>query len=141
MVKRYRCAHRHYTVQGRSCPCHRSHEVRNRRPHRHCAFITHNLFPFYSNNDFFFAGEGNSQLKCPFAAHVRKTNPRDDLEAAPNGSTTSVEPNRIMRRGVPFGPELTAQEKAMGVTAHGRGLLFGCYQTNLVEGFRILQQS
>lgn len=99
------------------------------------------LFYFYRNNNFFFAGEGNSQLKCPFAAHVRKTNPRDDLEAAPNGASIPVEGNRIMRRGVQFGPELTAQEKATGVTAHGRGLLFACYQTNLFNGFQFLQHS
>ena len=46
-----------------------------------------------------------------------------------------------MRRGVQFGPELTAQEKATGVTAHGRGLLFACYQTNLFNGFQFLQHS
>jgi len=93
------------------------------------------------NNNFAFAGEGNSQLKCPFGAHIRKTDPRDDLEAAPNGVSIPIEGNRIMRRGVQFGPELTKHEKATGITEHGRGLLFTCYQTNLFNGFQFLQHS
>lgn len=32
------------------------------------------------NNNFNFGGEDQTdQTKCPFAAHIRKTNPRDDL--------------------------------------------------------------
>ena len=38
MARRYRCADRHHTVQGRSCPRHRSHEVRNKRPLRRFTF-------------------------------------------------------------------------------------------------------
>lgn len=32
------------------------------------------------NNNFSFVGEFDDQTKCPFAAHVRKTNPRNDLK-------------------------------------------------------------
>ena len=94
------------------------------------------------NNNFAFAGEITSSLRCPFAAHVRKTNPRNDLEAAPPsvGGPFSVQPRRIMRRGIQFGPELTAAEKASGKTIHGRGLLFNCYQTSISNGFQFLQQ-
>ncbi|KAF8952262.1 peroxidase TAP [Flammula alnicola] len=94
------------------------------------------------NNDFAFAGEINSQLRCPFAAHVRKTNPRNDLEAPPPGiNPIPIEGRRIMRRGVQFGPEVTAEEKHAAKTQHGRGLLFACYQSSLVNGFQFLQQS
>ena len=93
------------------------------------------------NNNFAFAGEITSSLRCPFAAHVRKTNPRDDLEKPPAPiSPISVEPRRIMRRGIQFGPELTAAEKASGKTIHSRGLLFTCYQTSITNGFQFLQQ-
>ncbi|KJA16590.1 hypothetical protein HYPSUDRAFT_147511 [Hypholoma sublateritium FD-334 SS-4] len=92
------------------------------------------------NNNFAFEGERSSQFKCPFAAHIRKTNPRDDLEVPPTG-TGSVEANRIMRRGIQFGPELTTHEKAMGITEHGRGVLFACYQSSLVNGFQLQQQT
>ena len=75
------------------------------------------------------------------AAHIRRTNPRDDLEVPPDGTEPiSVEPSRIMRRGIPFGPELTVHEQATGVTEHDRGLLFVCYQSSLVNGFQKLQQ-
>ena len=92
------------------------------------------------NNNFFFAGERSSQLKCPFAAHVRKTNPRDDLEVPPAPiSPISVQPRRIMRRGVAFGPEVTPPEAASGKTKLGRGLLFNAYQTSISNGFQFLQ--
>ena len=95
----------------------------------------------HRNNDFTFSGQRNSQFKCPFAAHIRRTNLRDDLEVPPDGTEPiSVEPSRIMRRGIPFGPELTVHEQATGVTEHGRGLLFVCYQSSLVNGFQKLQQ-
>jgi len=94
------------------------------------------------NNDFFFAGEISSQLRCPFAAHVRKTNPRDDLEVPPPPiPSIPIEGKRIMRRGVQFGPEVTREEASTGKTQHGRGLLFACYQTSLVNGFQFLQHS
>ncbi|KAF9560569.1 peroxidase TAP [Agrocybe pediades] len=94
------------------------------------------------NNDFKFEGEINSQLRCPFAAHVRKTNPRNDLEAPPPPTPSiPVEGRRIMRRGVQFGPEVTKEEAAAGKTQHGRGLLFAAYQSSLTNGFQFLQQS
>ncbi|KDR72906.1 hypothetical protein GALMADRAFT_252241 [Galerina marginata CBS 339.88] len=94
------------------------------------------------NNDFAFTGEINSQLRCPFAAHVRKTNPRNDLEVPPSPiPPIPVEGRRIMRRGVQFGPELTKDENTSGKTQHSRGLLFTCYQSNITNGFQFLQQS
>jgi hypothetical protein len=45
-----------------------------------------------------------------------------------------------MRRGVQFGPEVTREEAHTAKTLHGRGLLFACYQTSLVNGFQFLQQ-
>jgi len=50
------------------------------------------------DNDFKFEQGENPQFKCPFAAHIRKTNPRNDIE--------DPDVNRIMRRGIPFGPEV-----------------------------------
>ncbi len=94
----------------------------------------------HRNNNFAFSGQRSLQFKCPFAAHIRRTNPRDDLEVPPDGTDPiSVEPNRIMRRGIPFGPELTIHEQATGVTENSRGLLFVCYQSSLVNGFQKLQ--
>ena len=94
------------------------------------------------NNDFAYVNERASPLRCPYAAHVRKTNPRDDLEVLPPGIKIpfTVESRRIMRRGVQFGPELTKAEQESGKTMHGRGLLFTCYQSSITNGFQFIQQ-
>src|SRR5262249_15417153 len=42
--------------------------------------------------------------RCPFAAHIRKINPRDDGTEAGDGDR--ILPKRILRRGIPFGRPL-----------------------------------
>jgi deferrochelatase/peroxidase EfeB len=86
------------------------------------------------NNNFDFSID-KTQDRCPFAAHVRKTNPRSDL--APAGITS----HRIWRQGIPFGPEVTLEERETAQTLHSRGLLFACYQSSIDNGFSFLQQS
>ncbi|MDQ2772714.1 MAG: hypothetical protein M3Y54_19685, partial [Bacteroidota bacterium] len=43
-----------------------------------------------------------SALRCPFAAHTRVTNPRDELLV----NSETPPPPRILRRGQPYGPSL-----------------------------------
>ena len=83
-----------------------------------------------------FQYDPKSQEKCPFAAHTRKTNPRADIPA-----DTGIDPHRIIRRAIQFGPEVTADEAATHRTHKDRGLLFVAYQSNLSNGFHFLQQS
>lgn len=85
------------------------------------------------NNDFKFI-KGN-QDACPFAAHIRKMNPRNDL------AEDTIRPHMILRRGIPFGPEVSAEEQQSNATTQERGLLFVCYQSVLAQGFSFLQQS
>ena len=89
------------------------------------------------NNDFsynlLFPDDQSTQDRCPFAAHVRKTNPRSDLKQF--GGT---EIRRIVRSGIPFGPEVAADETT---TRQDRGLLFVAYQSNIGNGFQFIQQS
>lgn len=91
------------------------------------------------NNDFRFQGERDDQSRCPFASHIRKTLPRADLEDA--DPPISLENRRILRRGIQFGPEVTQSEKDEAKTQHGRGLLFMCYQSSIVDAFQFIQQS
>lgn len=84
------------------------------------------------NNDFKF--QKHSQDACPFAAHIRKMVPREDL------LDKEIIPHMILRRGIPFGPEVTPEEKQANTTQHERGLYFVCYQSNLSEGFHFLQK-
>ncbi|KAI1339968.1 Dyp-type peroxidase [Xylariaceae sp. FL0016] len=87
-----------------------------------------------------FRFDPNSQVRCPFAAHVRKTNPRADLDGL--GGT---EVRRILRRGIQFGPEVTDEERRHKKSSTDkrleRGLLFACYQSNLANGFQFIQKS
>jgi len=90
------------------------------------------------NNDFSYTGELRDGHKCPWAAHVRRTNPRaDSTRFGPN----ALDIRKIVRHGITFGPEVTAEEKAHGKTKLERGLLFACYQSNINDGFRFQQKS
>ena len=72
------------------------------------------------------------QRKCPYAAHIRKANPRDDT-----GNLAAVLRHRIMRAGIPFGPEVKPDETT---TRHSRGLMFVCYQTSIERQFEWVQR-
>ncbi|QKZ13626.1 Dyp-type peroxidase [Spirosoma sp. KUDC1026] len=86
-------------------------------------------------NDFMYAGDDGG--KCPFHAHIRKTNPRSD-----GAGVDFNKSKRLVRRGIPF-------EKAARVRlpngdfdpAHfptkgdGYGLLFMCFVANLGDQF------
>jgi Dyp-type peroxidase family len=83
------------------------------------------------NNDFAFGGDP-FQRKCPYAAHIRKAYPRDDA-----GSLAEAQRHRIIRAGIPFGPEVEPGET---VTKHSRGLMFVCYQTSIERQFEYIQR-
>lgn len=92
-----------------------------------------------TKNNFF--QQYGSQDVCPFAAHTRKMNPRGDIKQQ------FIDIHRILRRGIPFGPEVTAKEMADKKTERERGLLFLSYQSALDGdrtvrgGFAFLQKS
>ena len=69
-------------------------------------------------------------LKCPFAAHIRKVNPRDRHEG---GVAAQILLHLILRRGIAFGPPFDQEPEAE------RGLLFACYQTSIANQFRFVQ--
>lgn len=77
--------------------------------------------------------------KCPFHAHIRKTNPRGDTGRV-NSSTDfdkSLEverSHRIARRGISYGERDLNQNPQVG-----SGLLFLCFQANLENQFNFMQ--
>ncbi|ETS85594.1 hypothetical protein PFICI_03619 [Pestalotiopsis fici W106-1] len=87
----------------------------------------------------------DSQELCPYAAHIRKTNPRGDLDSKNDDGTinNNTDVRRIIRRGITFGPEVTPEERESKKSSSDdkleRGLLFACYQSNIANGFEFLQ--
>ena len=75
------------------------------------------------------------QTNCPFAAHIRKTNPRSDI------GPEAVARHSIKRSGIPFGEEVTPAERSSQKTELKRGLAFVCYQSKLSNGFEFMQES
>jgi deferrochelatase/peroxidase EfeB len=85
-------------------------------------------------NDFSFKSDPNA-ARCPYQAHIRKTNPRGDLAAFVPGQTDDSERAlRIVRRGITFGkrPDLDPGS-TLPPPASGVGLLFMCYAGRLIQ--------
>ncbi|KAJ5660995.1 uncharacterized protein N7484_000367 [Penicillium longicatenatum] len=72
----------------------------------------------------------DSHKNCPFASHMRKVKPRSIV--------SDRDMNDIMRRGIPYGPEVEPDETE---TKLDRGLMFTCYQSSISNGFQFLQRS
>lgn len=70
------------------------------------------------------------KVGCPVAAHVRKTNVRENF--GPNEGDSAAPRVRIIRNGIPYGTEYTGDNST-------RGLLFACYQACIEDGFQHMQ--
>lgn len=100
-------------------------------------------------NNFKFDGDREG-LVCPWAAHIRKTYPRDDVRHNTNPTPEEIgksesfnQTRRMLRRGITFGPELTEREALSGRSNPdlARGLLFKCYVTSLENQFEFVQMA
>lgn len=83
--------------------------------------------------------EDVSATKCPFHAHIRKTNPRGDtgrVESSPgyDESLAIERSHRITRRGVSYGEKDPNQAPETG-----SGLLFLCFQADIENQFNFIQ--
>jgi Dyp-type peroxidase family len=91
-------------------------------------------------NNFDYQGPDADGHLVPRAAHIRKAYPRDQQPPGENGSNE----HRILRRGIPYGPELKPGEApyqagAQVPPAEERGLIFACYQASIAEQFEFIQ--
>ncbi|KIP02827.1 DyP-type peroxidase [Phlebiopsis gigantea 11061_1 CR5-6] len=84
------------------------------------------------NNLFDYGDALLDETKCPFSAHIRKTNPRLDLPLL------SIN-NHAIRSSIAYGPEVSASESASNTTSQDRGLIFVEYQSVIANGFRFQQ--
>lgn len=76
-------------------------------------------------NGFAYEDDANGS-KCPFAAHIRRTNPRTEFHERPTP--------RIVRRGMSFGQPRSVDP------AGKRGLMFMCYNSSIAEQFETIQR-
>ncbi|KAJ7099856.1 fungal peroxidase [Mycena crocata] len=97
------------------------------------------------NNNFDYTESGGpvpptDQSKCPFSAHIRKTRPRGDLLRPGQLQESPSSNHHVVRGGIPYGPEVTADEASSNTTKTERGLAFVSYQSSLGAGFQFLQR-
>ncbi len=80
--------------------------------------------------------QGNAS-RCPFHSHIRKTNPRSDIESS------NALKRRMARRGIPFGHRNDDPDDGRIDTKPegGVGLLFMSYQASIANQFEFIQKS
>jgi Dyp-type peroxidase family len=71
---------------------------------------------------------------CPLGAHVRRANPRDGMAF---GHKLTFR-HRIVRRGMPYGPELSADPPPAEQDLD-RGLVFVCFNANISRQYEVVQ--
>jgi len=100
------------------------------------------------NNDFKFKEKDFEGAFCPFASHIRKVYPRDDVlsseETLPPENQSLNESisqtHRLLRRGIPYGGPSLSSPTAPFPDTVDRGLLFLAYQTSIENQFEFLQR-
>jgi Dyp-type peroxidase family len=93
-------------------------------------------------DNFDYEPQDSDGLFVPHTAHIRKMNPRS---SQPKGKEESNR-HRILRRGIPYGPDFQPSEPAYPGTGapadqQDRGLMFVCYQASIATAFEFIQQS
>ena len=96
-------------------------------------------------NDFTYASDAALPdafpAKCPFQAHIRKTNPRGDIARQfklPAEADRDERRRRVVRRGITYG----SRDNGMKDSPTGDvGLLFQCYQRSIPDQFAFMQSS
>jgi len=103
-------------------------------------------------NDFDYKDDPKAQ-NCPFAAHIRRANPRQAPVLKTVESTTVIDvpgarPPRLVRQSMPYGKRLPGwprPDPANGATAPSldvadRGLVFMAYGSSIAEQFEVVQR-
>jgi Dyp-type peroxidase family len=84
-------------------------------------------------NDFDYSDDAVGS-RCPFHAHVRKSNPRGESARVMGLSVDEERNHRIVRRAMSYGTNQPGDEPETG-----SGLLFLCYQANIENQFNFIQ--
>ena len=104
--------------------------------------------------NFTYAAADPDGARCPFGAHIRRSNPRDMLDPAlpepgsgagwavgQGASTVLNDRRRLLRRGAPYGSPIGVDGDGQGDDDRGeRGVLFMALCANLFRQFEFVQQ-
>lgn len=98
-----------------------------------------------SDNDVSFADDLEGRV-TPLFSHLRKTNPRDGLKPRRDGGPIVEEKGmldgrRLIRRSIPYGRPYDPQGTPAQRADAPRGLVFICYQSDLVAQYEFVQAS
>lgn len=92
-----------------------------------------------ARNDFNYRDRDPQGSRCPFAAHIRRLNPRDSLGDNGEDALKASQRRRILRRGTLYGEPLPEGQNESDQTP--RGLHFFCLNSSIRRQFEFLQQS
>ena len=84
------------------------------------------------DNSFLMGTEDPQGYRCPFGAHIRRTNPRDSLTPGSQDQLDISNRHRILRVGRPYLPQGAGQNP---------GLLFMCLNADNERQFEFIQQT
>jgi Dyp-type peroxidase family len=106
-------------------------------------------------NDFLYRADA-AGLSCPIGAHIRRSNPRDDVKPYPAAESLSMsEAHRLLRRARVFGASLLDPTVLMHAASRGtagalleladdgreRGIHFFCVNASIRNQFEFVQQT
>jgi Dyp-type peroxidase family len=91
--------------------------------------------PFPKDEKFRFGRDDPQGLACPFGAHIRRANPRDQFDANDKTQMKITNRHRILRRGRSY----VNDDNDSG--ADPQGLLFMCLNADIERQFELLQQT
>jgi deferrochelatase/peroxidase EfeB len=112
--------------------------------------------PARATNDQFGYGADPTGLACPIGAHIRRSNPRDDLKPYPSEQSRHMaEAHQLLRRGRVFGPTAFdpallrgddgtgARDAILSLEDDGqaRGIHFFCVNASIRSQFEFVQQT
>ncbi len=94
---------------------------------------------FIDDNNFGYSHQDKEGSKCPFGAHVRRANPRDNFEdLSPKESLKLSRRHRIIRRARLYGEPIIGSP--INYTYTGAvGLLFNCFNADISRQFEFIQ--
>lgn len=98
------------------------------------------------DNNFDFRNSDPHGLKCPFASHIRRSNPKDSLDTDRKTSISVSNKHRILRRGRSYGPPIAETLKpidCLNATKcdDDRGLHFICLGADIGRQFEFVQNA